>query len=395
MKYLLLPLLLITQFFVAVQAESPPIPTQIPKPHVIPSPPSISSEAYILIDFNSGHVVASKAPDKRMEPASLTKIMTGFVIFHELKKGNIKLTDEVSISKKAWQMPGSKMFIEVATKVSVNDLIKGMVIQSGNDASVALAEHVAGSEEVFVQLMNKYAQSLGMHGTNFMNSTGLPHPDHYTTARDLSILTQQLITHFPEEYNWYSQRKFTFNGITQFNRNKLLWQDDTVDGLKTGHTSTAGYCLVTSALRNEMRLISVILGANSAKTRIRESQKLLNYGFRFFETHKLYSSMQRLNDVRVWEGARNMVGLGLANDLFITIPRGQYKNLKIETAVEPNLTAPIAHLQPIGELTISLHNQVIVTQPVIALAEIEEGSFFKRLLDQLKQLINSFFHIFD
>ncbi len=393
MKKLLLPILLlfVAQFIITSYALASPMPT----PHVAPSAPAISAETYLLLDLNSGQTIASKNADAQVEPASLTKIMTGFVVMHELEKGNINLDDQVPISKKAWRMPGSKMFIEVGTKVSVEDLIKGMVIQSGNDASVALAEHIAGSEEVFAKLMNKYGQSLGMTGTNFVNSTGLPHPDHYTTARDLAIVTKQLISQFPEKYKWYSQKKFTFNGITQYNRNKLLWQDDTVDGLKTGHTSTAGYCLVSSAQRGEMRLINIILGANSAQTRVRESQTLLNYGFRFFESHKMYSSMQRLNDARVWEGTRNNVGLGLVDDLYITIPRGQYKNLIIETTVNPNLTAPISHLQPLGELTISLNNQVIATQRVVALAEIAEGSFFKKLMDQLKQLINSFFHIFD
>lgn len=395
MKYLLLSLLLISQLFITAKAIALPTPQHAPTPHVTPSAPTISAETFLLMDFNSGHILASKNADARVEPASLTKIMTGFVVFHELINGNIELTDQVSISKKAWRMPGSKMFIEVGKKVSVEHLIKGMVIQSGNDASVALAEHIAGSEEVFVKLMNKHAKSLGMNNTNFVNSTGLPHPDHYTTAQDLSILTQQLITQFPEKYKWYSQRKFTFNGITQFNRNRLLWQDKTVDGLKTGHTSTAGYCLISSAERNEMRLINIILGANSSTTRIRESQKLLNYGFRFFETHKIYSGMQRLNDARVWEGTRNTVGLGVIDDLFITIPRGQYKNLKIESSIKPSLTAPISQLQPLGELTISLNDEVITSQTIVALSDIEEGSFFKKIMDQLKQLINSFFQIFD
>lgn len=395
MKKLLLSLLLLSQFFAHANAETLSTPQQAPTPHVVPSAPNIAAKAYLLIDFNSGRTIASKRADERIEPASLTKIMTGFVVIHELANGNIKLTDEVSISKKAWKMPGSKMFIEVGKKVSVQDLIKGMVIQSGNDASVALAEHIAGSEEVFAELMNKYAQSLGMNGTHFVNATGLPNPDHYSTAHDLATLAQQLITQFPEEYKWYSQKKFTFNGITQYNRNKLLWQDKTVDGLKTGHTQSAGYCLVSSAKRNDMRLVSIILGASSAKNRVRESQKLLNYGFRFFETHKLYTGMQRLNDARVWEGNRDTIGLGLEEDLYITIPRGQYKNLKIETAITPDIIAPISKSSPLGTLTVSLNDNVITEKPVVALAEVEEGSFFKKLLDQLKQIINSFFNIFD
>ncbi|WP_319379972.1 D-alanyl-D-alanine carboxypeptidase family protein [Thiomicrorhabdus sp.] len=381
-------------FSTSVFADPIPSPTPLanpPIPHVIPSPPSIAGKAYLLIDINSGNVLASKDPDKPVEPASLTKIMTGYVVINELRNGNLHLDDMVTISQKAWKMPGSKMFIEVGKQVSVQDLIKGMVIQSGNDASVALAEHVAGSEEVFAQLMNKYAKSLGMTGTHYVNATGLPNPDHYTTARDLATLTKALITKFPEEYEWYSEKKFTFNGITQYNRNKLLWQDPTVDGLKTGHTDSAGYCLVSSAKREEMRLISVILGASSAKMRIQETQKLLNYGFRFFETHKLYNAQQRLNDVKVWEGTRDLIGIGLQDDLYVTIPRGQYKNLKIESSIQPQITAPIQNLQELGTLHISLNDKLLVERPLVSLAEVEEGSFFKKVIDQLKLFFRSLF----
>jgi len=371
-------------------AEALPTP-KIPTPHVIPSAPNIAAEAYLVIDFNSGHVLAEKRADERVEPASLTKIMTGFVVINELANGNMSLDDMVTISKKAWKMPGSKMFIEVGKQVSVKDLMKGMVIQSGNDASVALAEHIAGSEEVFAQLMNKYAKSLGMTQTNYMNATGLPHPEHYTSAADLGILTKALITKFPEEYKWYSEKKFTFNGITQYNRNKLLWQDPTVDGLKTGHTESAGYCLVSSAKREETRLITVVLGTSSSKMRIQESQKLLNYGFRFFETHKLYSAQQRLNDVKVWEGTRDVIGVGLAEDLYITIPRGQYKNIKIESSVHPEIKAPIEAGQNLGTLHITLGTENIVEQELVALDAVEEGSFFKKLLDQIKLFFNSIF----
>lgn len=375
-------------FATSAQAEALPTP-KMPTPTVIPSPPNVAAESYLLIDYSSGHVLAEKRSDERVEPASLTKIMTGFVVINELSNGNMKLEDMVTISKKAWKMPGSKMFIEVGKQVSVKDLIKGMVIQSGNDASVALAEHIAGSEEVFAQLMNKYATKLGMVGTNYVNATGLPHPDHYTTAHDLSLLTKALITQFPEEYKWYSEKKFTFNGITQYNRNKLLWQDQTVDGLKTGHTESAGYCLVSSAQRENDRLISVVLGASSAKMRIQESQKLLNYGFRFFETHKLYQAEQRLNDVKVWEGTRDLIGVGLEKDLFITIPRGQYKNIKIESSVHPEIKAPLEKGQELGTLTITLGEQLIAEKPLVALDPVEEGSFFKKVIDQMKLFINS------
>lgn len=373
-----------------VSAEALPTPKQ-PTPYVIPSAPNIKADAYLVTDFNSGHVIAEKRANQRVEPASLTKIMTGYVVINELNNGNMSLDDMVTISTKAWKMPGSKMFIEVGKQVSVRNLMKGMVIQSGNDASVALAEHIAGSEEVFAQLMNKYAERLGMTNTNFVNATGLPHPEHYTTAQDLALLTKALISKFPEEYSWYSEKKFTFNNITQYNRNKLLWQDPTVDGLKTGHTESAGYCLVSSAKREEARLISVVLGTSSAKMRIQESQKLLNYGFRFFETHNIYKANQRLNDVKVWEGNRDLVGIGLAEDLYITIPRGQYKNIKIESTVHPEIKAPLAAGQELGALHISLGDKVISEQTLVALDTVEEGSFIKKLMDQVKLFISSIF----
>ncbi len=386
--------LLCVSIFQVASAAALPTP-KMATPHVVPSAPSIASEAYLLIDFNSGHVLANKNADQRVEPASLTKIMTGYVVINELTNGNMSMDDEVTISQKAWKMPGSKMFIEVGKKVKVRDLIKGMVIQSGNDASVALAEMIAGSEEVFAQLMNKYAQSLGMNHTNFVNATGLPHADHYTTAHDLAILTKNLITKFPEEYQWYSEKKFTFNGITQYNRNKLLWQDPTVDGLKTGHTESAGYCLVASAKREEMRLISIVLGTDSAKMRVQETQKLLNYGFRFFETHKLYSSQQRLNDAVVWEGTRDVIGVGTEQDLYITIPRGQYKNITIESSVQPEIVAPITKGQTLGNLHITLGDQLILERPLIALADVEEGSFIKKLMDQIRRFFSALFSFFD
>lgn len=390
----LLFLFLFSTFQSIVFAESAPSPN-VAKPFVIPSPPSIAAKSYLLIDFNSGHFLAEKGSHQRVEPASLTKIMTGYVVINELRNGNLKMDDMVTISHKAWKMPGSKMFIEVGKKVSVQDLIKGMVIQSGNDASVALAEMVAGSEEVFAQLMNKYAKSIGMTNTNYVNATGLPHKDHYTSAHDLALLTKALITEFPEEYKWYSEKKFTFNGITQYNRNKLLWQDPTVDGLKTGHTESAGYCLVASALRDETRLISIVLGATGAEKRIQETQKLLNYGFRFFETHQLYSAEQRLNDVVVWEGTRDLIGVGTEQDLYITIPRGQYKKLTIESSIQPDIKAPIKKGQELGTIQVSLNGKLIAERPLVALSEIEEGSFFKKLIDQIKLFFKGLFSFLD
>lgn len=373
-----------------LQAAPQPMATPV-VPHVVPSAPQISGTSHLLVDFNSGKVLAEKAPHSRIEPASLTKIMTGYVVINELNNGNMSMDEMVTISEKAWKMPGSKMFIEVGKQVTVRDLIKGMVIQSGNDASVALAEYIAGSEEVFAQLMNKYAKTLGMEHTHYVNATGLPHPEHYTTAHDLAILTKALITKFPEEYEWYSDKKFTFNGITQYNRNKLLWQDPTVDGLKTGHTESAGFCLVSSAKRDEMRLISIVLGTGSAEKRIQETQKLLNYGFRFFETYPLYKANQRLNDVTIWEGNKDVLGVGLENDLYVTIPRGQYKNLKIETTIKPEIIAPVAALQPLGKLHVSLNGEMVSEQPLVALSDVEEGSFIKKLIDQIKRMFSSFF----
>lgn len=398
MTRLLQPFLLLVfalSFSFQSHANPPTANVAMPAIPVTPSAPDVAGTAHLLIDFNSGYVLAERNPEEQVEPASLTKIMTGFVVINEIRNGNLKMTDMVTISQKAWKTPGSKMFIEVGKKVSVQDLIKGMVIQSGNDASVALAEHIAGSEDVFAQLMNKYAQSLGMTNTHYVNATGLPHPEHYTSAKDLSLLTKALIEKFPEEYKWYSEKKFTFNGITQYNRNKLLWQDPTVDGLKTGHTESAGYCLVSSAKREDMRLISIVLGTKSAKSRVQESQKLFNYGFRFFETHKLYSAQQRLNDVKVWEGNKDLVGVGLEKDLFVTIPRGQYKNLKIESTITPKLKAPLAENQELGTLHISLGEKVITEKPLVALSTVEEGSFFKKVFDQLKLFFKSLFNFGD
>ncbi|MDX1811242.1 MAG: D-alanyl-D-alanine carboxypeptidase family protein, partial [Gammaproteobacteria bacterium] len=267
-----------------------------------PKPPKIGATAYILQDFQSGDVIAELKADARVEPASLTKMMSVYVIEHELKNGNISLSDEVLISKKAWKMPGSRMFVEVNTRVKVEELLKGIIIQSGNDATIAMAEFVAGSEDSFVSLMNSYAQKLGMKGTHFVNATGLPNDDHYTTARDLALLVKAMIRDFPENYSWYSEKVYTYNGIKQYNRNKLLWQSEYVDGVKTGHTESAGYCLAASAVKNDMRLISVVLGTNSERARATESQKLLTFGFRFFETHRLYEAGQKLTTAKIWKG---------------------------------------------------------------------------------------------
>lgn len=353
-------------------------------PLLTPSPPAIDAGAHILMDYHSGRVLAESNADKRMEPASLTKLMTVYVVFSELKEGNIQLDDLVRVSEKAWRTSGSRMFVEVDKQVSVEELLKGIIIQSGNDASVALAEFVAGDEVAFSQLMNHHAQALGMRSTNFVNATGLPDPNEYTTARDLSLLARALIRNFPKYYEWHSVRKYDYNGITQYNRNKLLWRDNSVDGLKTGHTNSAGYCLVASAKRDGMRLISVVLGAQSEKSRAQDSQALLNYGFRFFETHRLYQAQEPLVKVRVWEGAVPQVEVGLDDDLYITVPRGQYDQLKGNMQLEAAIKAPIEKRQTLGKALINLGEEQIAERPLVSLQTVAEGSLWQRLTDQVR-----------
>ncbi len=349
-----------------------------------PSSPVIDAGAHILLDFHSGRVLAEKSADERMEPASLTKLMTVYVVFSELKEGNIQMGDHVRVSEKAWRTPGSRMFVEVDKQVSVEALLKGVIIQSGNDASVALAEFVAGDEVAFSQLMNHYAQGLGMANTHFVNATGLPDPDEYTTARDLAMLARALVRNFPKYYEWHSKRQYEYNGITQYNRNKLLWRDESVDGLKTGYTSSAGYCLVASAKRDGMRLISVVLGSKSEKTRAQESQTLLNYGFRFFETHRLYQAYEPLTKVRIWEGMIPQVEVGLEDDLYVTVPRGQYDKLGGNMQLDADITAPIDKGQPLGAALISLGGEQIAERPLVSLQTVAEGSLWQRLKDQVQ-----------
>jgi len=347
-----------------------------------PPAPDIAARGYLLMDYSSGHVIASKKADERLEPASLTKMMTSYVILNELDSGKISLKDEVLISEKAWRMPGSRTFVEVGKRVPVETLLKGMIIQSGNDATVALAEHVAGSEEVFANLMNQTATALGMGASHFVNSTGLPHKDHYSNARDMATLAQALIRDFPKHYSWYSIKEFSYNGIKQYNRNKLLWQDDKVDGIKTGHTEAAGYCLVSSAKQDEMRLISVVLGAKSENGRARESQKLLSYGFRFYETHRLYAPNETLTDVRVWKGESESIALGLNKEMYITIPRGQYDSLDASMKVTPKITAPVNKGKQYGMVEVMLNGEAVATQPLVALQDVAEAGFFDSLVDE-------------
>ncbi len=348
-----------------------------------PTPPPVSAGSYIVMDFNSGKVLTEKKTDERMEPASITKLMTAYVIFTEIKAGRIQLTDQVLISKRSRSMIGSRSFIEAGSRVSVDDLLHGMIIQSGNDATVALAEHAAGSEETFVSLMNQHAAKLGMAGTHFVNSTGLPDKKHYSTARDIAILARAVIKEFPEFYPLYAQKKFTYNGITQHNRNLLLWRDDSVDGLKTGHTDSAGYCLVSSAMRDNMRLITVVLGDKSENKRAVSSLALLNYGFRFFETRKLYAAGQVLKKIRVWKGDREQLPVGLNRDLYLTLPRGSFQNLKASVKLPAQQMAPISKGKTLGTLNISSDTILVSEQSLIALNDVNEGGIWTRLSDSV------------
>ena len=352
-----------------------------------PSAPKIAAKSYILQDFASGRVLAEQNSEQRLPPASITKLMTAYVVVNELANGKINLADEVLISEKAWRMVGSRSFIEVNTKVPVEVLLRGMIIQSGNDAAVALAEHIAGSEETFAQMMNQYAQQLGMFNTNYQNATGLPGVDHYTTAKDIAILSAAIIRNFPEEYKWYSEKEFTYNKITQHNRNKLLWRDTTVDGLKTGHTEEAGYCLAASAQRSGMRLVSVVLGTRSENARAQETQKLFNYGFRFFESHELYKAQDKIADIKVWKGAEKLLNLGLSESLAVSVSRGRYKELVATTNIEQPIIAPISAGATLGKVSIHLGDELIATQSLVALHDIEQGSWWRRLIDSILMMI--------
>ena len=361
-------------------------PVQAAKP--MPAPPNVSAKSYLLVDFSSGKVLAEKNADKKIEPASITKLMTAYAVYKELDEGRLSLSDEVVISEKAWRMGGSRMYLEVNARVSVHDLLKGLIIQSGNDASVALAEHVAGTEDAFVQLMNQYATELGMNNTNFVNSTGWPDKRHLTTARDIATLTAGIIREFPERYVWYSEKEFTYNGIRQYNRNKLLWSDPTVDGLKTGHTESAGYCLVSSALRDDMRIISVVLDTSSKKSRASISQAILNYGFRFYELHTLYDEDEVISRPRIWKGAFEDLPVGLLNDFTVTIPRGEYDKLDAKMDIDKDIEAPIVRGQQVGVVTVSLGGKVLNSAPLVALESVDKGSLVQIAKDYFLRLID-------
>lgn len=362
-------------------------------PVIIPRPPEIAATSYILIDAKTGHILIEENADETLPPASLTKIMTAYVGVEEIINGNLALSDEVRISEKAWRMEGSKMFVRVDTQVKVEDLLRGIIIQSGNDASVAIAEHIAGSEEAFADMMNQYAEVLGMTQSYFMNASGLDTELYYNTmsARDLAILAQATINRHAEFYPMYAEREYTYNDIRQSNRNLLLFRDRNVDGMKTGWTDAAGYCLVASAERDGMRLISVVMGTASEEARAIETQKLLTYGFRYYETHKLYSSDQVLTNVPVYSGKQNAVDLGVEEEVYITIPRGQAQAMTATVDVDQVIHAPLSDRQVMGEVRVVLENNVLYQGDVVTMQAVERGSLIKRFIDWITLLFSNMF----
>ncbi len=379
-RFLAIAFLLLALFSLSAGAQNPPMP--------IPAPPSIGASSYVLLDHHTGQVLAERASEERRDPASLTKVMTAFVVFSELESGNLALDDQVVVSERAWRAPGSRMFIEVGSRVSVENLLRGMIVQSGNDASVALAEHIAGSEETFAALMNQYAAELGMVNTHYTNAAGLPHPEHYSSAADTARLVRALIQRFPPFYGYYSERSFTWNDIQQYNRNRMLWQDPSVDGVKTGYTESAGYCLATSGERDGMRLISVILGADTPAARVQQTKAMLNYGYRFFETHRLYAGGEAIESPRIWKGEADQLPLGLAEDLRVTIPSRAYERLDASLTFSERIEAPVEAGQALGQITVSLDGETIATRDVIALETIAEAGIFGRIADSVLLWMN-------
>lgn len=360
---------------------------QVVAPLPIPAPPGLAAKSYLLVDYHTGKVIAEKNADLRLEPASLTKMMTAYIVSFQLTHSDLSPEDLVPISAKAHKTIGSRTFLEPGSQVTVRDLMYGLVVQSGNDASVALAEHVGGSEEGFATMMNEMAKRLGMVNTNFTNATGLPSKNHYSTANDLALLAVAVIRDHPEHYRLYSVKEFEYNGINQKNRNTLLLHDPTVDGIKTGHTDAAGYCLVASAQRGDMRLISVLMGARNEQQRGTESLRALNYGFRFFETIKITEANKKLGDVQVWGGRSDDVAMAVPSEHFITLQTGQKKALVREFQLSSDLVAPVAAGQRLGVVNFRLNNKVMAELPVIALEPVERGSFFTRTADSFKRMM--------
>ena len=350
--------------------------------------PSLEVSAYLLKDFNSGSTIAAHKESERLEPASLTKIMTAYLTFDALKQGHLTLSQNVPVSKKAWQAEGSRMFIEPRKNVTVDELLHGLIIQSGNDAATALAEVIGGSEDQFAIMMNQQAKKIGMDHTNYINATGLPGENHYTTAADLALMAEALIKDFPEDYvRLYKQKEYTYNKITQLNRNRLLFLDNNVDGIKTGYTNAAGYCLVSSAKRGETRLISIILGAKSNAMRVSQSQRLLNYGFQFYESTLVYKKTQAISSMYVYKGAEKTVIASVKNDLYLSLPKGDYANVKATTTSKQPLIAPVKAGQEIGKITFSLDNQIISERKLIATNSVGEAGVLGKIIDSIRLLL--------
>jgi serine-type D-Ala-D-Ala carboxypeptidase (penicillin-binding protein 5/6) len=377
---------------VTMAQQTPPHPTPVPRPVVpeapVPPPPDVEGKSWVLMDYNTGQIIASKDPDVQLEPASITKIMTDYVVSAELGNGKIHNSDPVTISENAWRgggasTDGSTSFLKLNSQVPLKDLLYGMIIQSGNDAAIALAEHTAGSEPAFANLMNAYAKQIGMTHSQFQNASGYPVANHYTTAHDIAILSRALIHDFPEDYAISAVKEFEWNGIKQHNRNLLLWRDNTVDGIKTGHTAAAGYCLAASAKQGDARMIAIIMGASSEKGRADAALALLNYGFRFYESHKLYEANKPLATPKLWKGAENTIPLGVAEDALVSVKRGDYDKLKANLDIPATLIAPFKKGQQVGTLRVTLDGQPVLTTPLVALNDAPEGGFFSRLWDTI------------
>lgn len=369
-----------------------PLPMPKAAPQAIPAPPQLAAKSYVLMDAATGQVLIEHNGDERLPPASLTKLMTAYLATLEINRGQIKESDLVTVSENAWRTGGSRMFIQVGTQVSVDDLLHGVIIQSGNDASVALAEHIAGSEDAFADMMNTHAQRLGMLNSQFMNATGLPNTEHYSSAHDMAILARAIIHEDQAHYAIYAQKEFFWNNIKQPNRNLLLWRDKTVDGLKTGHTDEAGFCLVASAVRDGQRLITVVFGTNSEQARAAETQKLLTYGFRFFESRTFYQQGVELAKNAVWKGQEREVKAGLAQDLTLTLPRGQIDKLQASMTLKPGLVAPIQQGDVVGQVEVKLDDTVVHSADLVALEAVEEGGLFRRMWDSLRLFFYSLFN---
>ena len=358
---------------------------------MVPKAPKLNLSSYILMEASTNTVIAEFNSDNQIAPASMTKVMSGYVIADQVANGSISLDDKVLISEKAWKTGGSKMFVEAGKRVSVKDLLSGIIIQSGNDATIAMAEYVAGSEEGFVDFMNAYATEMGLTNSLFQNATGFSDPNHFTSAKDLAKLTQALINNFPDHYTTYKEKEFTFSGIRQLNRNKLLWRDDSVDGVKTGHTDSAGFCLISSAKRNDMRLIAVVAGSESENERLSASQRLLEYGFRFYATQKLVSQETKVTSAKVWGGQTDEVALGSSKDIYLTLPRSDFKNIKANYQFNNNLQAPIEVGQEIGSIEFTSNDRIVLSAPLVAIENVDAKGFFGMLWSRLVYWITSLF----